>query len=419
MTGTEKRNIAMNTLAEALWGFQGNMVMAATVLTVLLRSYGAGERMIGAISAVEMAGMALPQIAGAMIFRSRRHLKRDLILWHLLGITPFYMLMCVATFFADSLPPRLYCTLMLLMFAGAMTCLGIIIAPWFDWVAHMFNTRIRGRAMGLAFCCGAMAGIGGGATAAFMVRTVHSPFSYGCLYTIATLFTILSMIAIAFTHDPATREPDIRTPRITLRDLLAQTRASLAQRDFAIYLVGRIAALCGFSVLPFVAIHFATPDRGALSGSTILLCGVGFQVGSAIGQLIYGWLGDRHGHLTGVLLGIAMQIVSLTLLILGHNSIGCALAYFTAGMAVSSWMPHTNVVIESVPAGHSRMAHISSSNLIVGLFAASAPLAAGVLAEQLGTTILFCASLCLSFLALAWLLLLGRDPRRKQLAKPI
>ncbi len=50
MTGHDRRNALLNIIGESVWGLQSNVIMSATVLTVLLRHFGAQARMIGVSS---------------------------------------------------------------------------------------------------------------------------------------------------------------------------------------------------------------------------------------------------------------------------------------------------------------------------------------------------------------------------------
>src|SRR5271170_2042057 len=103
MTPQERHNAIFNVTGETLWGFQGAMVMPATVLTVLLTQLGASKGTIGLIPAFEGLAMFL-SIAGVYLFRSHKKRKARIILFHYLVLTPCLGIMGLAVLAHDYIP---------------------------------------------------------------------------------------------------------------------------------------------------------------------------------------------------------------------------------------------------------------------------------------------------------------------------
>ena len=57
------RNARLNVIGESLWGFQISLIAPMTVFAILLRQYGAGERMIGSIGAIGSGLIVLPHLS--------------------------------------------------------------------------------------------------------------------------------------------------------------------------------------------------------------------------------------------------------------------------------------------------------------------------------------------------------------------
>ena len=414
MTSRDLRNTVLTAAGEGLWGLQTNMIASATVLTVLLKAYGASSRLIGAVAAIEAGAVLLPQLLGAYIFTSRRHLKRNMILWHYIVMLPFLLLMGLATIFAPAMPPALYRLLMLIGLGIFSTGVGITLATWMDWMAQIFDEGIRGTALGISMCSSAILGTGGALVAGWIIGHMEQPLSYGILYIVAYIVAMASISTFGFISDPAEHADEVRSVPRT-RDILTRFLDSLKDANLRQYLAGRGLAICGFSVMNFIAVHYASQKGGSLSGSAIVSCGAAMTAGMAAGNLLLGRLGDKHGHRMGVLIGVATQMVSLVIMILLPGPVGCMLAYLTAGFSSQgTWVSHWNLVVEYCP-HDMRTVHISACNMIVGLFSVVMPVLAGMAADWWGTTDLFIVSAALSAAAFLWFVLRVKDPRDRAL----
>ena len=72
----KRRNTVFFIAGESFWGMSAAFVASSTVLTVLLRDLGAGDRMIGSIGAIETACLVFPQLIGMYLFTSMKNRKR-------------------------------------------------------------------------------------------------------------------------------------------------------------------------------------------------------------------------------------------------------------------------------------------------------------------------------------------------------
>lgn len=406
------RNAVVNVAGESVWGLQSNAVASATVLTVLLKSAGAGEQMIAAISSIEMAMAMIPQVLGAWVFRSRRRLKVNLVIWHLAAISPWLFLMGLLALNRGLVGDVVFRWMLLGFDACMLFAIGVVLSAWTDWQAHVFPARIRGRAFGASFCGSALAGTIGGLIAGWVISVVHEPLSYAALYFAASVLSVLSLLIFLLVRDPAEGAPEV-SRRPTMGELATAFRSTLWNSDFRSYLAGRILGLCGFSVLPFIAVYFLSERGGALSSATVVSCGATMTVGMAVGNVLLGYLGDARGHRICVAIGYAAQIVALAILLTASGVGGCILAYLAAGFCSSgTWSSHSNMVIEGCPHDY-RMLHISATNLVMGVSGFAVPLAAGAAAGVWGIRTLFVVNMFFSAAALGWTIWRVTDPRSK------
>jgi MFS family permease len=411
------RNLAVFTVGESFWGFQQALVASSTVLILLLRAYGAGERMIGTVGAIETAAVIFPQILGMYLFRSRRRRKRQIVAWHVLAMLPFLFLIGIVILLGDGRLPRAAMAWLLLgLFGCYMTAMGVIIAVWMEWLASIFPQRMRGMAMGLSFGCSAALGTAGGLLAGWILRHGVGTAMYGWLYLAAGTFGTISILCfLCVREEPFVGEDDVRPP--ALGDLLRLFRHSLGEPNFRNFLVGRLLATAGFSVMPFVALYYASAAGGGVAPGTIVACGAAATAVTAVGNLAFGRIGDRHGHRWGILAGTGGQLLALAVMLTGRGQLACILTYAAAGIAIAAAVTsHANLVFETCPHDN-RLAHITLGSLVMAISSVSCPLLAGLVAHQWGMRALFAASALVSLVALAWLALRVRDPRSISLAE--
>lgn len=406
-----RHNALINIAGESIWGLKSNLIFPSVILAVLLYQYGASPAVIGAITAIETSMLLIPQMFGGFIFHSRARRKRQLALWHFLVMLPFNIGMGLLTFSANQMDPAVYRTLMLVSFACYTGAIGVVSASWFEYfIGTIYETSIRGTVMGLSSFGASILGTGGALFAGWMLKTFPAPEVYGWLYMISWVFGMASISIFLLIKDPSSVDA-LEIPRPKIEDLLIDLRLSLALSNFRRYLVGRILAVIGFSIIPFIAIYFTSAVGGNLSKDFVVSSFSAFTLANAVGSLVFGRLGDRFGHRWGILFGASMQVFSLVLAISLPMVIGCILAYAFAGLTSScAFVSHYNLVIEMCPS-ENRVAHISMANLIIGFPSALAPLFAGAIASQWGIPTLFMICSIISCLAVIWFSLFFKEPR--------
>ncbi|MFZ2656941.1 MAG: MFS transporter [Victivallales bacterium] len=408
---TTTKNAVIFISGEAFWGFNSSLIASSTVLAVLLRELGASDRVIGSIGAIEAGLIVLPQILGMYFFSSLKNRKRNLIIWHLAAMIPFLFISGGLIVFKDSFSASFLKWALLLSYACFMGSIGIIAGVWMDWLAHLFEEKIRGTLMGLAFFASALLGTIGGLAAGLIIKAVEGHAAYAILYLAAGVFASLSILTFFFVDDPVDRQESAQSRRITPGDILYSFRESLKDANFKSFLVCRILASLGFCIIPFIAIFFKSAEGGSLSNSAIVTCGAAMTLGAAISNLLLGRFGDKHGHRIGIVVGTAMQVITLAILLAGSGQAYCAAVYFCTGICASSaFISHTNMLLESCP-HEFRIAHLTVGNLIMSIPLISAPFLAGLCAESFGLRTVFVICLILSAASFIWGLFLVKEPR--------
>lgn len=407
----QSRNAMIFIIGEAFWGLNAALVASSTVLAVLLTEFGAGVRMIGSIGALEAGLTVIPQLFGMVLFHSIKHRKRNLIVWHLVAIIPFLFISGLLICFETHYSPAVARWGLLLSFAGFMCTWGMILGVWTDWLGHIFTTRTRGTLMGMVFFASALTGSLGGLLAGTIINKVEGHLAYAILYFLAGLFATSSLVLFIWVKDPAESMDANAQTHVPIKAILLNFKKSLRDDNFRSFLVCRLFASLGFCVIPFVAIYFKSTDGGHLSNSVIVSCGAAATLGSALANLVFGKIGDLHGHRIGILFGTLMQGVTLFVILVSSGLTSCILTYFCIGISSGSiCMSHTNILLETCPHDH-RLAHITVGNLVLSIPLVLSPLMAGVASEHFGIRPVFMTCLVLSLFAFFWCLRKLKEPR--------
>lgn len=412
----ERRNLLCFCLGESLWGFQSALVASGTVLTVLLLQLGADRRLLGVIPALEAGLLIAPQLLGMWLFRAAHERQARIIRWHYYGILPFILGVGLLVLARDLLPHPWLCGLILLCYAGSLAGMGTVGGAWLEWLAGIFDQRIRGLATGLSWGASALAGTGGALAAGWALTHLPERVVFTALYGFAAGLGLLSILTFKLVQDPAVAAGPVQP--FAPRALAARFGQSLRQANFRNYLVGRLIAAAGFCVGPFVTVHFLSPAGGNMAAGAVVACSAAQTAASSLACVLLGRLGDWRGHRLGVLAGIAAQIVALAGLLLGRGPWACAGVFLALGLGnAAAIISNSNMMLETCPHDH-RLAHITVGNLICSPLLVLFPLLAGAAAAAWSLPAVFAASLGLSLLALLWVGAMVQEPRALPTAKP-
>jgi MFS family permease len=408
MTSQERHNATCNITGEILWGFQAAMVMPATVLTVLLTELGATKTTIGLIPALDGLAMFLP-VVGIYLFRSHKKRKFRIIMFHYLAMVPFLGVMGLFVLAHDFIPQAILKALLIGSWGLFMAGIGMVGAAWYDWIAHLFRREIRGTVTGVAWGCSNFAGVAGALMSGWALRGNPDIKTFGWLYLGACAIAALSATIFLAIRDPAEDLSEDYAPG--LRDMVAAARESLSNIAFRHVLIGRCLSLAGFCIGPFIALHYLSPAGGGLADSLVVSLGAAQTAGSAISCMLFGRIGDRVGHRSGMLMGVVFQLGSLLSVLLIKGSAGYFLAMLLAGCVGGTLIiSYMNLVVETCP-HQVRSAHLMIGNMVVGVAGLLFPMCGALIAVHAGIPTLMEVSFAVSAMALAWGLWKVKDPR--------
>ena len=415
MSGQERGNVARCTACESCFGLALNLVAPMTALPLLLGYLGAGQVLLGLSYSIASAGWFLLQVPALVVFGRRRRTKRYLIPFSAAVCLPTYAGLAAVVFLLVHTHPTLCSYLILLIFAVRIMGGGMNTPIWFDWQARLFRQEIRGHAIGFI--------AGGSAVGACVAAVVAGRLqawmgfvdSYPLLFIGAGVLSLTGLSVLWFV-----REPDHATapaPELQVRDLVQRFGASWREANYRSYLIGRIILTMGGGAAAFYAVHFNTPEGGAVPADRVVTLGLCLFAVHAVSGPLLGRLGDHAGHKGGIILGALSQCGAIAVAFWGRGWLACAVCFALQGVAnASAWVSHTNMLFETCP-HDSRVAHLTLSNLLLMPFAFFIPILTGVLVHMLGYRTGLGLTLVPTVAGTVWLLLVVKEPRTVELLR--
>ena len=405
-----RRNVATFVTAEGFSGLSMGLVAPMTVMAVLLHENGAQPWMIGSITAIQGGASILPQALGIYLFRSNRRRKVNLVLWSLTMISPGPLVMAALVHWSPQLGPAsmcwgLFCCFLVFTMAG-----GTVGAVWMDWMAHLFEQRVRGRVYGVVFGCWNIAAAAAAIIAGAVLMAYPGNAGFAILYLASGLLLFVGNSIFLAARDPAqfVEEAPIR---VDIIEMFSQFAHSLQRRNFRDFLIGRLLTTLGLGITPFIIIYYLSADGGELEKARIIQLSAGEWIMRSVALIGIGWIGDRWGHRFGILLGTSLQTLTLLLVVTTSGPWSCLAVYALLGLCIgASSVSHYNLLCETCPHDN-RKAHIAAGNLVMLPGMILVPILAGVLVEYYGITGLMWVSLIISAVALVWFAFRFQEPR--------
>ena len=383
-----------------------------TIMPLFIRQLGGSTLLVGVIPAIVQTGWFLPPLFAAP-YISRLGRKLPYILRMTLGERlPWLMLAAAAFFLARDYPTMmLFVAVILLAIVGLAG--GITMPAWMDMLAHVTPLRMRGKLFGWSGALGGLLGVGGGLVAERVLASYAFPLNFTLCFTAAGICMAFSYAALAFIREP---EHERGEAAPTIREYMRQLPVILRHdRDFSAFIVARVLSSLGTMAVALVSIY-ATEQRGlaeSLAGAY-----TSWMLGSqVITTPIWGTIGDRYGHKGSLQFGLLCTSLAMVLSLFAATPAGFYAVFALLGASSGVQFTTTlNMVVEFAKPAE-RVTYIGLHGSLIAPAVMLAPLLGGWLAQAVGYAQLFMLAALCSFLALAVLTVMVRDPRHRQIAQ--
>jgi MFS family permease len=236
---------------------------------------------------------------------------------------------------------------------------------------------------------------------------------YGALYLAA--FVLTSAGLTAFRILVRESEPPTLRPRVQFRERMRDFAPMLRDNPpFLYFMIARTLAIANRVAAPFYIIYAG--KMLGFSGDTIAWLSFAYIVADPIANLLWGPMADRLGFRSCFIAALLLWIAATALLMGVHTLPMFILAFAGLGAANSGYqMSAQNIVFEF---GHrdDMAMRLALSNTAESVMSALGPLAGGLIATGFGYHAVFATSIGFEIVALAVLLALVDEPRKKRLA---
>ncbi|MBI2940276.1 MAG: MFS transporter [Chloroflexi bacterium] len=402
-----RRNFVCLTLDAAFFFFGLAFVDASIVLPSLLGHLTALPVLVGLVGAISTGFWLLPQLLVARVVVTRRRKLPMVIAMTTASRLSWGVLLAALLRYEEVGPASTviaaYVSVALFWFFDSVASLA-----WYDLIARAVPSTVRGRLFGLMSLSGGSLAILSGLIVQRVVGRPDLPYpaDYRVLLIAAIGIFAVGVVPLLFLAEP---EGELPPPPEPLAAYIRRLPGFLRHRHDFQRLVG-VQLLVGASGLavPFYAL-FGVQQLG-VPESDVGAFVVGVTVGSTLGGMAWGYLGDRGRKETAIrlLAGCAAlaPVVALGLRlvapVLPASTVGAVLvvSFFFIGCSLrASWIAYANYVIE-IAAAHERPVLLGLMNTLGGTLAVAPPIG-GLLAGWFGYEATFMAAAVPALAALA------------------
>lgn len=398
-------NFAVSVMDVSFFNFGASFASSATVLPLFVSKLTPDPFALGIVAMLAQGGWYLPQLLTANLTERLVRRKPAVVNFGFFAERiPFCLLVAAAILAPWSQSLALFVTLG--AFAWHTLGAGIIAPAWQDLVARCFPVESRGRFLGISSFLGAGAGAIGAGVSAWILGAMPFPASFATVFGIAAAGICASWVFLALVREPVRA---VIPTRRSHADYLGGLREILrGDRNFRWFLVGRV--LMAASAMGFGFLAVGAVQRWQLADAEIGFFTAALLVGQAGGNLIFGFVADRIGHLAPLRVGAACSTVAYGLALMAPGPQWYLLVFGAMGLSIGAVsVSGLLVVMEFAPADR-RPTYVGLTNSLIGLAAGVSPVL-GALAVGTAYWILYAGSLVAALGALLVFVVSVAEPR--------
>ena len=407
-----KHNIKVNLWDGSLFGVALGFASFSTVLPLFVASMTTSALLIGLVPAIHSVGWQLPQLFTASHVSRLRKYKRNVLMMTINERAPFLGFAITALLLPlIGLQAGLVITFMLLIWQGLGG--GFTANSWTSMISKIIPPETRGTFFGMQAGLANLFISGSAIAAGYILDALASPFDFAACFLLAGIFFTLSWFALSLTREPEDTEkviPEVKThfwddsKKILSRDL-----------NFKWFLSARFLsqfATMGFSFYIIYALRRFNMDVVTAGFLTATL-----TIAQTIANAGMGWLGDRWGHRSMLIIGSITALLSSILAWSATSITWFYPIFLLAGIAnVSIWTIGMAMTVD-FGSESERPLYIGLSQTLTAPATIIAPLLGGWIVDSVGFIPTFSISIVLAIITMLILIFMVKDPRKTLLLK--
>jgi len=402
-----RHNIAWNLIDGALFGVALGFASFSTILPLFVASLTSSALLIGLVPAIHAVGWQLPQLFTASHVSRLRQYKPTVLLLTIHERLPFLGLVIIALLITRiGGQAALVLTFLMLIWQGLGG--GFTANAWTSMISKIIPPETRGTFFGFQAALANLAISGSAVAAGYVLASLASPADFALCFLIASVFFALSWFALAQTHEPFDSEKIIPDEKI---HFWAESRKILEKdANFAWFLGVRFLsqfATMGFSFYILYALRRFQMDSVTAGYLTAAL-----TISQTVANAGMGWLGDKIGHRTMLIVGAFAALLSAILAWSASSLAWFYPIFILTGLAnVSIWTIGLAMTV-GFGSETERPIYIGLSQTLTAPATILAPLIGGFIIDRAGFLPIFGLSAILSVAVIAMLAFLVKDPYR-------
>jgi MFS family permease len=403
-------NLRRNYIGNFVHGMLGmtgfRLINAPTFMPAYLHLISGSNTIVGlGLALQQVGGIVSPLVAGAKMEHRSKIMPSAVVLGSLGRLA--ILGMALAGWFLSGRAEVITLLLFLFLFGLFM---GAQRVAFTLLMSKVIPIHLRGRLQAWRNAVGGLiAAVLAYASGKYLIEANVLDNGYSTTFVLAFLLTSAGLWFLqAQIREPV--PPTLRQParmRERMKDIPGLIAADPAYRWF---LVVQMLATSARIATPFYILHVG--DTMHLDGATLGLLSLAFLGADTVSNLVWGYLGDRSGFRVVLLLAIAGWIASTVLLMTVSAPAAVFVAFCGLGAAQAGYNMASQTMILEFGHRDDLSMRIGISATAEGVTATLGPLIGGAVADLMGYSVVFGASLGLLGAALMALVFAVRDPRR-------
>ncbi len=402
-----KFNFTVNVIDGTLFWFGASFFATRTIAPLFLSYLTDNTLVFGILATIASTGWLLPQLFTAN-WVQQRPVKKYLPVNIGLFTERLPIILLPLAAWAALKSHTLAIFLFILLLTWHILGAGVIAVGWQDMLAKIFPVEKRGRFFGTANFGGNATGILGASVAAWVLEYFDFPYNFMVLFGIAGVFLFLSWISLAMTREPAVPPKKERlTNKHYWRSLPQIIKTNV---NFRRFLYSQIVLTAGGMGMGFFTLYALR--QWSISDGMVGLFTTSLMVGTALSNLIFGWMADKFGHKLVIEISTLALMLTSAIALFAPTPEYFYLVFafqgvYTAGIILSGIMIVFEFCDEEI-----RPTYIGLTNSSIGIFAGITPMLGGWLADTVGFSWLFGVSALFSILSFILLRFTVGEPRK-------
>lgn len=370
-------NFTVNFLDGSLFFFGLSFISASTIAPLFVSKLTDSALAIGLLAAIAQAGWYLPQVFTANLVERLPRKKPVVVkLGLFLERLPVWVLVVAALLATTA--PELALVVFFLGSAWRSLGAGVVATAWQDLIARCFPVDHRGRYLGVTSFAGTAMGAAGAALSTWLLTTIPFATNFVYLFAIAAASLTGAWVFLAQTREPLQQVDGVRQSNLEFLSKLP----SILDRDpnYRRFLLARLLMTLGNLGTGFVTV--SAIYRWQVPDAVVGVYTAAFLIGQMVGNLIFGFLADRHGHKLCLELGALSACLAFGLAWLAPSPQWMYAVFFLAGINLGAILVSGILVALEFSEPQRRPTYAGMTNTAVGVVALIAPLLGAWLASM-------------------------------------